>query len=451
MVYRLAVTWQCISWLFAVALMLYGSLSCSVTRVEPKVITSSKAQEINLPISGGLLISNYVSSTDAIVVKADTQTFMTFVNPEKYPEYRYYLHKPSEHRLSAAKDVAALYFSSVYTGHTASSAHFVFKLTAKNSINYFSGAYHVELEGAFYTTSGDLLYKGEISKSVLAAKLFDENAFYNAYVKAMDDFFGKLFSEKGKLIMAHALTQPAIEVTPQAMFHRGILNQKASGSGTLINGNGDILTAYRNIKHCVAVSALIEERKYEASQLWTDGWSAILSTDYSREANLRLPPLADQPLPPKQQLQVESHAGCSTKFGTASVVEGRIISKHYIFDEPDIFRFTAETARCHQGGLVRNGKGEWLGINMGDIKFDHVPVVSIIGDADSRPRFDEQETDATGSPILYGVYSRPLIEQLNKLDITIEQDSSEISLSSGGTESYDNNSAPIEAAILCYQ
>ena len=384
--------------------MVLSVLSCSTPRFDVEDLKVPNLVGLDLPLESSLVIYIAPSRTDLMFVK-------------QYKGSDWYSHDSGSARKLAAVEVTRHYFSDVSDQATESRAQFILMLSGDANISYFAGIYKVTLEGALYTGDGELIYQGRSSDGVMSAVLHDPNAYYNAYAKSMQDFLNRVFTEYGDKIAAYAEISETQACDTKTLERKHMLTSRSSGSGFILNNQGQVATVYRNVLGCYALSVLIDGQEYPVTSVLKDDrhWIAVMDTEHKGDVIAYLPPLAGGSPLPGEFVMTEAHSGCHISNEAGEVFTGKVIAKNYRYDLPTLTRFTANTTACHQGALLLDENGAWAGMMVGDMLFDLASKVNIRGKFNV-PIDVDRDQQVKGSPVRYGInadYIRSFLEEEN--------------------------------------
>lgn len=337
--------------LFVIALVLLLLQGCSVPRVNTtKIAPSSEITALSFPIDATLMV--YVPPSEAKEEITVTQGYN-----------KKFTHTPGKDLKNASLAIAKQYFSNTLDLDITKKTHYILKLKGRADLDILWGAYKVELIGTLIDSSGKTVHETIAHASELSMLIIDENAYYNAYTKAMKEILDLTFKKKGDEIAAYTRTTSASYVADSFTRQNQLLSLISTGSGFVINLEGQVITNQHVVNECLAVSVSIQGNVTPAKIRYADNDLdiAVLDTELSPTNHISFGADQDKPRLGEDILTIgfPLHGMLSSE---PSLTTGNISALSGLMNNNNLFQITAPVQQGNSGGPVLNRQGNLVGV-----------------------------------------------------------------------------------------
>jgi S1-C subfamily serine protease len=362
---------------WAILLLALVMQGCSVSRVAVKDVAPKAVAGEVLPIDASLMV--YVPKKEA-----KKKILMHYGYGQKY------LHEPGKDLSNASLEVPRKYFRHVSGLSLDKPVNYVLKLTGEAKIDVIWGVYNVKLHGKLFNSSGQLVYEASTSGSTVSAVVVDDNAFYNAYVEAIKDFFDGMMASKYANIVQYVKANPAAPFAAGGPAGEGGLELVATGSGFFINKAGAVVTNQHVVSECLAVSVSLGGKESKAHIAFADKDLdvAVLETDLEASDYAHLAPAGRQVRLGEEIVTIgfPLHGVLSS---SPSLSTGNISSLSGLNDDKDVIQITAPIQPGNSGGPLLDHQGRVVG--MVQSKLNALRLAAYTGDIAQNVNFAVNE------------------------------------------------------------
>jgi serine protease Do len=337
--------------LFSVILALFLLQGCSVPRVNTtKIAPSSEIPALSFPIDATLMV--YVPPSEA----KETIT-VRHGGSEKYT------HTPGIDLKNASLAIAKQYFSNTSNLDISKKTHYILKLKGRADLDLTWGAYKVEVIGTLIDSSGNTVHETIAHASELSMLIIDKNAYYNAYAKAMKEILDLTFKKKGDEITSYIKTTPPSHLADNFTQNNKLLSLVSTGSGFLVNPEGQVITNQHVVEECLAVSVSLQGNEVPAKIKYVnkDLDIAVLDTELSQTNHITFSFDQNQPRLGEDILTIgfPLHGMLSSD---PSLTTGNISALSGPMNNSNLIQITAPVQQGNSGGPVLNKQGNLTGV-----------------------------------------------------------------------------------------
>ncbi len=314
------------------------------------------------------LTPNIPDSSFAFPIDA---TLMVYVPPSELNETvivgigynKKFVHTPGKDLQNASLEVAKHYFNTTSNLDLTKATHYILKLRGRAELDINWGVYKVEVTGSLFDSTGKTVHETIAHATEVSALIIDENAYYNAYAKAVKELLDLIFKKKGDEVISYAKTASPKLINDGFSNNNQLLSLIATGSGFLVNEQGQVITNHHVVAKCLAISVSLQGKTAPAVIKHVDRESdiAILDTELTHTAYITLSSTEKQPRLGEDILTIgfPLHGMLSSD---PSLTTGNISALSGLRDNKDMLQITAPVQQGNSGGPVLNRQGNLVGV-----------------------------------------------------------------------------------------